>query len=301
MKKIILVLMIMVYVLCFAAISFALDPLTPAVEGYVISHTTEIEVDGDCIMEEHYTEMICEGTITVSVEDPGPGVVYIAPTNAGEISYHDENRALGGLTNLIKTFSASPHSDTSTNDNVETSKLVSYLKDPLSLVGSYTAEETGGVRVFQNNGIQWNIVNEEQEEYICVLACEKQREIVMGSEMEVTLVSASTKTNLNLYGDRVSGYYDIEASGEGTIGTGVTTLYRENDWRVVYDGGCDIAGRGHPGMEEGAGQMDYSDFTEASGIISSFKKTMEVKYDVEITTAVPRDFMDLCPFNQQGD
>ena len=271
----------------------AMDPVDPPFEGYGITSSTDLNVLGDMTHNENFNHENCDGTATVTVDDED---VYTAPINHGQILYVDENNAYDGTTDFVKSFAASTHPDPG-NDNLTASKDVSFITSGTP-TGVFVSQETGDVRLINTNGFQHNVVHQNDEDYVCILADESERDTALGSTINATVVGAHTNTNLNLYSGDVTASHSIEASGQGTVSAEMITLYREHDWRVVYDDGCDVAGT-HVDSDDGSAVMNYRTSALASGTFAKFNKSMATNYPVKVTSTPAGGLPGLCPWHQE--
>jgi len=268
---------------------FALDPVDPSHEGYGITSSVSLHVDGDMTHNEDFDHEECEGTITITVDGDD---VYSAPLQHGQIRYTDENSAYDGTTDMEKSLSATTDPDVG-HPNLEVSKDVSYVTSGKP-TGVYIADEKGEVRLLNTSSdIQENVEGDN----ICILADESERDTALGSAINATLVAAHTDTGLNLMGGDVTAAHSIEASGHGMVRADMITLYREHVWHVIYDGGCDEAGTDVPGL--GGAEMTYKTSAVAEGTISNFSKSMSTRYPVEVTAAQPGGLPGLCPWSDR--
>jgi len=284
MKKIAFVFVSVLIVSLAAVPAFALDPICYPDEGYSITSYTDVELRGQLTLDQDFREEVCctQGEVIVTVLDDccDPGdVVFQGPlnTNAGFMGYIDENFAYDGTVTMRKDFAAFGQPRDS-GDNVDASKSVGYVSD--SPFGVYTADEIGGLGVRQSTGVNvhWDVVHPGGPEAIDVTVSPdnlRERQVAMGSDMSVTFISAHTNTGLNLFGNRVTASYDIDADAIGTVGSGMIARYQE-----LY-----IA------------EMDFDDYSEADGVFE-FRKTMDVDFNLDPPAVHPfDDLAPLCPYN----
>ncbi|MDY6951707.1 MAG: hypothetical protein SWE60_09350 [Thermodesulfobacteriota bacterium] len=288
MKKRAFILISVLIMSLAATPALALDPVTYPDEGYVIMSATAVELEGDLIVAESYSQEVCstdgEAIVTVLDDCCDEGdIVFQGPINinAGFIGYREESDALDGMVSLRKDFTAlgQPHDS---SDNVVVNKDVGYVAT--GPIGRYAAEEAGGLSVWQGNGVavHWDLVNQGGAESIRVTAGpdnRKERHVAMGSGIFATSISAHTDTDFNLLGNRVTASYDIGAVGEGIVGADLITRYNELDMA----------------------NMKHEEHTTADGVFA-FTKNMDVFYDQEPESVDPFDTLSpLCPFNQGNE
>ncbi|MDY6990279.1 MAG: hypothetical protein SWQ30_19735 [Thermodesulfobacteriota bacterium] len=287
MKNIVLVLISILFVSLAATRAVALDPVTYPAEGYVIASGTAIEMEGDLMVDQAYSQEVCStsGEVIVTVLDDccdGGDTVFQGPINinAGFIGYREESDALDGRVSLRKDFTALGQPD-AFSDNVMVNKDIGYVAT--GPIGRYDAEEAGGLSVWQSSGVavHWDLVNQGGAESINVSAGpdnRKERHVAMGSGIFATSISAHTDTDMNLLGNRITASYDIGAVGEGTVGADLVARYNELDMA----------------------NMEHQEHTTADGVFS-FNKKMDLFYDLEPESADPFDTLSpLCPFNQSA-
>ena len=289
MKKTVFVLVSMLFMSLAGMPAYAIDPVIDPAEGYVITSGTAIETDGNMILDQDYSQEVCnsDGEVIVTVQedccDPGD-VVFQGPinVNGGFVGYRDQNDARDGMISFRKDFVALGQED-DFNDNVVAVKDVAY--ETGGPIGYYEADEAGGVSIWQYSGlgIHYDVTNEGGVEEDVTVSVdpnnEKQRHIALGSDMFVTSVSAHTQTGLNLFGNTVSAAHDIGATGVGTVSADLMVRYMEDEEASTV------------------GIMDYAEHTMAAGLFE-FGKSMEVSFDIEPAAIHPFDELSpLCPFN----
>jgi len=100
-----------------------------------------------------------------------------------------------------------------------------------------------------------------------------------------------------MLGLRIGGSHNIDAEGTGTVRASVIAEQQENVWRVIYDGGCAVAGlSGPPAGSEGTSIALYAGSAEAGGIFR-FDKKMGVSFDVEPGASGDSSILSLCPWS----
>jgi len=285
MNKTAFVLISILFVSLAAMPAHALDPVCYPSEGFVITSGTAIELDGNMIMDQDYSQEVCcpDGEVMVTAQedccDPGD-MVFQAPINlnGGFAGYVDKNDSRDGMISFRKDFAALGQPDNN-NENVVAVKDVAY--ETGGPIGYYEADEAGGVSVWQYSGINvhYDVGDDESVTISADPFNEKLRHIALGSDMFVTSVSAHTDTGLNLFGNAVSAAYDIGANGEGTVSADLIVLYREEVGPNLI------------------GEMDHTEHTMASGLFD-FGKSMEVSFNLEPAAIHPFDELSpICPFN----
>jgi hypothetical protein len=284
MKKTMPFLLSILPVFWAAMPAFGLDPVYYPVEGYAIASATAVEMDGDLMVDESYSQEVgsTAGEVIVTVLDDccdEGNIVFQGPIdiNAGFIGYREESDALDGRVSLRKDFTALGQPD-DFSDNVVVNKDIGYVAT--GPMGQYDAQEAGGLSVWQSSGVavHWDLVNHGGAESINVSAGpdnRKERHVAMGSGIFATSISAHTDTDLNLLGNRVTASHDIGAVGEGTVEADLLARYNELDMAT----------------------MEHEEHTTADGVFV-FNKNMDVFYDLEPKSMDPFDTLSpLCPFN----
>ena len=285
MNKTVLVLVSVLLISLAAIPAYALDPVCYPSEGFVITSGTAIELDGNMVMDQDYSQEVCcpDGEVLVTAQedccDPGD-VIFQAPINlnGGFAGYRDQNDSRDGMISFRKDFAALGQPDNN-NDNVVAIKDVAY--ETGGPIGYYEADEAGGVSVWQYSGmnVHYDVADDETVTISADLFNEKHRHIALGSDLFVTSVSAHTDTGLNLFGNTVSAAHSIGANGEGTVSADLIVLYAEEDGPNLI------------------AEMDHTEHTMAAGLFE-FAKSMEVSFDVEPGAIHPFDELSpLCPFN----
>lgn len=154
MKKLFLSLMVVAFVLVGAQ-AFASPPIKPPVEGFVITSTTDILVDGTMTESERYNWTYFEGWGTgpffpngytpagcVNGTTPCAGLYsQLGFSEGAEIAYQQSFTAKNGIqTSFYKTFAAYSNPDAAAlQDNLVVHKEITYeAKDPLKDVATHS-------------------------------------------------------------------------------------------------------------------------------------------------------------------
>ena len=260
----------LVFTLSVTSITKASPPVPPPFEGFGITTSVDVLVDGSFNENENFSWIYGTGNFTNEGPDMGP------KDSAAGIAYVQEAAATDGVTDFNKTFDAESHTD-GTVPNLNVTKNFSFVQDEGAANATFDEAETIGLTVVAYGDDQSTVPGGLEK--LCPWISGSSQTIPATNELIAAGSTVSTATNL------VSGYvaainaqkdtevvststptleHSVNASGIGTVTADFRVHLMEANDKYHDDGEA-------PNLK---GETTYVQHTAATGIIDHFSKSM---------------------------
>jgi len=210
----------------------AMEPISPPIEGALITNNTYVTVIGNFTEEENFSQDLNSGTtVEVTVDDI---IICESPLDEGKVRYEDEIRGIGGTTTIAKGFTSNS-SPNGGNPNVEVDRTIGFTGTAASIVGYLYSEEKGGVSVYQLSQ-PFSFAECVQDGLVCIVAHTQGWDAAAGSRLDVSSVSAHSETDLTIT-NTLSVHHSIDAQGIGEVQAGI--IFIQGDGGLPLGPDCD--------------------------------------------------------------
>ena len=261
----------MVFAFLFVVVGQASPPVPPPTEGYGITTSTDVLVDGTFTESEHFSWIYGTGAFNASNMTMGAG------DSAAGVAYVEEVDAHNGVTDFNKSFSASSHTDGGM-PNLDVSKNFSFVQDEGATNATFDEAETVGLTVVAYGEDQSAVPGGLEK--LCPWVSGGDQEIPATNELIAAGSTVSTASNLvSGYVAAINAQKDTEVASTSTPslhhsvnGSGVGTITA--DFRVHLMEGNTTYDPDEGGTPNLKSETTYVQHTAASGIIDHFSKDM---------------------------